>query len=130
MAKTTPTSIRFDEERLQLVMNQEKIQSPQKVVNFLLEEYWIRHKALEIVQGPLSATFMPPVDQVSATATPGDGLSALSTLDKYKKEISETTWSGDLQKVMKRIKLDSGLAGWMVKQLESLADTHRINFTN
>lgn len=41
MAKTTPTSIRFEKEQLDFLMEQEKLKSPQKAVNFLLQQYWI-----------------------------------------------------------------------------------------
>jgi Uri superfamily endonuclease len=44
--KTTPTSIRFDDDKLKYLKEKEKIESPQKVVNFLLEEYWIRNKII------------------------------------------------------------------------------------
>lgn len=40
MGKTKPTSIRFDEDKLNFVKLEEKIETRQKVVDFLLEKYW------------------------------------------------------------------------------------------
>lgn len=59
--KTQPTSIRFDQQKLDFLKKRENIKSPQKIVNFLLDDYWIRHKALELVKGgnllPLPADY-------------------------------------------------------------------------
>lgn len=40
MAKTNPTSIRFDSEKFDFVKESEKLQTAQKVVDFLLDKYW------------------------------------------------------------------------------------------
>ena len=39
MAKTNPIGVRFDEEILELIKKEQKLSSPQKVVNYLLENY-------------------------------------------------------------------------------------------
>lgn len=49
MAKTNPIGIRFEEEKLNLVKEQENLTSPQKVVNFLLDQYWWSKK-FEVVK--------------------------------------------------------------------------------
>lgn len=43
MAKQ-PTSVRWDEEKLSLVMEKEKLNSVQKVFTYLLDKYWWEHK--------------------------------------------------------------------------------------
>lgn len=40
MKTKTPTAIRFDIEKLDLIKKNEKLESNQKVVDFLLDEYW------------------------------------------------------------------------------------------
>ena len=39
MAKTNPIGVRFDEEILELIKKEQKLSSPQKVVNYLMENY-------------------------------------------------------------------------------------------
>lgn len=42
--KTKPTGIRFDIEKLELVKHREKLNTNQKVVDFLLNRYWWEYK--------------------------------------------------------------------------------------
>ena len=40
MAKSPQTSIRFDAEKMELIKKQENLTTPQKVVDFLIDQYW------------------------------------------------------------------------------------------
>ena len=42
--KSKPSGIRFDLEKLELVQSREKLNTKQKVVDFLLNRYWWEHK--------------------------------------------------------------------------------------
>ena len=44
MGKTKNISIRFDEDKVAFAMAEEKIESHQKLVDFLLEKYWWEKK--------------------------------------------------------------------------------------
>lgn len=44
MAKTENYSIRFEPEQLELVKVKENLETPQKVINFLMDKYWWEHK--------------------------------------------------------------------------------------
>jgi len=46
----------------------------------------------------------------------------------YKDDIKQTTYSGDLQKIMKTVNGDSNLIGWQKKQLETIATDHAKTF--
>ena len=54
----------------------------------------------------------------------------LSGFEAYKEEILATTWSGDLEKLMRRIKADTSIAQWQYRVLENLAKEHAKTFTN
>lgn len=40
MARSPQTSVRFDPEKLELIKKQENLTTPQKVVDFLIDQYW------------------------------------------------------------------------------------------
>jgi hypothetical protein len=42
--KTKPTGVRFDPEKLKLIMRREKLETPQAVVTFLIDAYWWQNK--------------------------------------------------------------------------------------
>lgn len=48
MARTPQTSIRFDPEKLEMVKKREKLATTQKVVDFLMDAYWWRHKLVSL----------------------------------------------------------------------------------
>lgn len=53
----------------------------------------------------------------------------INDYDAFVADIKATTYSGDLQKVMKEVER-SALGAANKAKLRSIADTHRINFTN
>ncbi len=53
----------------------------------------------------------------------------VNQFDAYKQDIDETTYSGDLEKLMKIIKADN-LPKWQQTQLETYAKEHAKEFTN
>lgn len=54
----------------------------------------------------------------------------INQFDFYKEEILQTTYSGDLQKIMGVIKNDTSIEKWQRTQLDAIANEHRIEFTN
>lgn len=42
MAKTKPIGVRFDENTLAVIMNNEKLETPQQVLSFLEKEYLVK----------------------------------------------------------------------------------------
>ena len=48
--RTNPASIRFDPEKLELVKRKEKLKSPQKVVDFLIDTYWWQNRLIAAPQ--------------------------------------------------------------------------------
>lgn len=44
MAKTENYSIRFQPDQLELVKTKENLETPQKVINFLMDKYWWEEK--------------------------------------------------------------------------------------
>lgn len=70
-----------------------------------------------------------PKTNFSVNTVPPTQPLVLTPMEAYKQEIKATTWSGDLEKVMKRIKADI-LPNWQKKQLEEFAREHAKEFTN
>lgn len=112
-----PTGVRFDKDKLKFVMEREKLTSPQQVVNFLLEAYWWQNKAPQ----PIVQTI---IVQPTTTET------RMNPFDAYQTEILATTYSGDLQKVMKSMEADIDLGAANKAKLRIVANEHRTTFIN
>lgn len=123
MAKTTPTSIRFDSDKLEFVKNKEGLKTPQKVVDFFLDAYWWQNKLQESPKSP--STIIPPIPTVMPSNEP-----KISVYDAYRADILNTTYSGDLQQVMKEIEGNPDLGAVNKAKLRAIANDHRTNFTN
>lgn len=54
----------------------------------------------------------------------------INMFDAFKTDILNTTYSGDLQKVMKDIESNTELGAIGKAKLRAIADEHRLNFTN
>lgn len=58
--KSEPSSIRFDLEKLEFISKREGLEGRQRVVNFLFDDYWLRHKILPEYQKSAVALTTPP----------------------------------------------------------------------
>lgn len=110
MKKRNPTGVRFNEEKLSFVMDREKLESPQQVVNFFLDSYWWQHK-LNTGQIP-SQVRMSPVVQNTPVIPP---------YDAYKLDLAEAASIDAIKKIAKAAEKDSELTGWQKNQIETLA---------
>ena len=50
-SKTNPTGVRFDIAKLNFIKEVEKLETPQQVVTFLMEKYWLENKGFEGFKG-------------------------------------------------------------------------------
>jgi len=145
--KTKPYAVRFDTEKFDFFMKREKLQTAQQLVDHFLNSYWWQWKVAKPTHKDV------PLDELKSEinyseSTPAafDGKMKRTVLDEpamwqtekpkinqfdaYKNDILETTYSGDLEKVMKIIKADTSIPKWQQIQLQAFADTHRLEFTN
>lgn len=110
MAKTNPTSIRFDEDQLNFVKTEEKIDSPQKVVNFLLNKYWWERRSSPIVSGEINKRV---VDEPTKVFMP-----EVSQYDAYRMELKNAGSIPDIKAIVKAIKTDQSLSSAQKVKLE------------
>ncbi len=114
--KNNPTGVRFDKTKLAFLMEREKLSSPQQAVNFLIDAYWWQNKTTQ--QAHLNMEAPPPQEP------------KFNLYDAYNEEIIKTTYSGDLQKLMKEIESNGDLGAINKAKLRAIANEHRINFSN
>ncbi len=110
MAKTSPTSIRFEPEQLAFIKAREKLDTPQKVVNFLMNAYWWQNK--------LNA---PPITQRSTKdpLTSSDPL--INALSAYIADIERAVSVSQLKIIDREFQQDAQLNGQQKEQLKLLA---------
>lgn len=109
MAKTNPTSIRFDTEKLEFVKNKEGLTTPQKVVDFFLDGYWWRNK-LNTGQPSISPPAHPIIPDIPM----------VSPYEAYKLDLTAAGSIEAIKKIVKASEKDSGLAEWQKKQIETI----------
>lgn len=97
---------------------------------------WVKLHADKVALEQLNLSLKSEIDELKKqpitqpySQSPSEVISVGQKIEDWKAKISETTWPGDLQKVMKDLK-GSDIPSWGRKQLQSFADQHRINFTN
>lgn len=102
--KTEPTGVRFDPEQLDFIKGREKIESPQKVVNFLLKAYW---DAWHVPKNPFNIS-APREDQKEEPVQKSD----LPPYEAYRLEIKNAGSIEEIKKAVSTSAKDSDLAGW------------------
>jgi hypothetical protein len=106
MAKTDPIGVRFDKDQLQLVLEKEKLSSPQKVVNFLLEKYWWEKKMLpQSVPAGIDGSKWKETNNVN----PKHETPNLGSSEAYIEELKGCKTISEIQSVVKKIKSDPNL---------------------
>lgn len=110
MAKTKPTSIRFDPEKLALVKVKKGLQTPQQVVNYLLDTFWWQN---ELVAGAKETQAALPYIKPEEPKLP--------PFDAYKGKIKELKNIPDCQALVRAAKSDPDLADWQKRQIETMS---------
>lgn len=96
--KINPTGVRFNEDHLGLVLRLEKLKTKQEVVNFLLADYWWRHKHQMDAQKAVAAA-LPYVNQQQPK----------SIYETYEDEIRSAQNLAELNKMGKSLENERGL---------------------
>lgn len=111
MGKTKQASVRFDPEKLELVKRREKLQTPQKVVDFLMDAYYWQNKLVIAPQlQALGQNLSYVTPQVPKTP-----------FEEYEKEIREAGSADELERMGRHLEKDSRINGPDKLKLHSLA---------
>lgn len=96
MGRTKPASIRFDPEKLELVKRKEKLATPQKVVDFLMQYYWWQNKLIVAPAMNVGADTLPYV----APERPGTAIEA------YEQKIKNAMSAAEIEQIAKLWDID------------------------
>lgn len=105
--KSIQTSIRFDPDKLELVKKKEKLKSSQKVVDFLIDAYYWKHK-FHITTLAEKVPYVAP----AIPKTP---------YENYESEIRNAGSRSELENTGRLLERDNTLTGIDKKTLHSLA---------
>jgi hypothetical protein len=129
--RTDPKGIRFDPEKLAFVKKQERLESNQQVVDLLVNKYWWEHKMPVPTHKEAPPLYLKEAEVQSSQPRIGPPHQpVINPFEAYISKIQQTTYSGDLQKVMKEIEVSGDLGAVNKAKLRAFADNHRTNFTN
>jgi hypothetical protein len=131
MNKTKPIGVRFDPEKLEFIKSREKLQSNQQVVDLLVNKYWWEHKMPVPTHKEAPPLYLKEAEAQSrqpGIAPPYQPV--MNPFEAWISKIQETTYSGDLQKVMKEVEANADLGAVNKAKLRAFADNHRTSFTN
>jgi hypothetical protein len=118
--KSAPTTIRYNLEEFEQAKIKSGKQTAQSLFDFLLNKY---------VNGILMA---PPaqLEQPEPQRHIAPPQAKVNPYDAFQADIQRTTYSGDLQKVMKEVEASGDLGAVNKAKLRAFADNHRTSFTN
>lgn len=102
--KTKQVSIRFDETKFQFIKKKEKLETAQKVVDFLLNEYWYAFNS-KWGKSQVSAE-IPPVQVKKAPVVP----LPISTYEVYFRELSDAETVDQIEITVKELSEDNSLS--------------------
>ena len=111
MAKSDPIGIRFDREKLELIKAKEGLDSPQRVVNFLMDQYWWQNKLVVTAKENQVATL--PYIGTEVPETP--------PYEVWQKKIKECESALEVESVIKAAQTDKDLRSWQTRELERQA---------
>lgn len=96
MGRTKPVSIRFDPEKLELIKRREKLLTPQKVVDFLMDSYWWQNRLITAPAMTAAAQNLPYVapDQPK------------SAVEAYEQKIREAMSAVEVEQIGKLLEVD------------------------
>jgi len=122
--KGSPTSIRFDNEKVEFVKQREKLKSGQQVVDFLLNKYWWEckvHKPTYRDVPPIKIEEHTIAKMQPTTQLKIEPIRIVKTIVQYHKEISGSLdYPEELKQLEKEIKADSNLTSVQKRDLLAL----------
>jgi hypothetical protein len=121
--KSKPSGIRFDLEQLEFIQKREsKLNTKQKVVDFLLNKYWWEQKidAKPNHKGLPPEYDAPKIENPIHDESPMFSQPKINQYDAYYLEISETNSVEEIEAVVREIKKDN-IPDWQKRKLEQLA---------
>lgn len=128
MAKTNPTSIRFDSDKFDFVKGTEKLGTAQKVVDFLLDKYWWEKK---VGQAPATTQNKTDSDHISQnvvnTATRIE-VPKISQFEAYCVEIKNAASIDSVRQIVRTAKVDSDLSPTEKIKIEQFGIQQSRNF--
>jgi len=103
--KSPPKSVRFDLEKMDFAMRSEHITSPQRLVDFLLTDYWYRKRVVvqDLTKPNIEAK--PPSNPLSNFSIN----TQLSGVNGYLAEIEAAKTLTDIENTMKEVEKDKKL---------------------
>jgi hypothetical protein len=135
--KTNPSGIRFDKEQLEFIQKREsKLNTKQKVVDFLLNKYWWEFK----VKLEPNHKGLPPVSEIKPIEQPKSNYQVntapkptnpiLSKFQDYKELILATRTVKEIEGIMMVVKNDEFLTVGEKRNLDGIAINHSRDFYN
>jgi hypothetical protein len=132
--KSSPATVRFNAEYLDFIFKREpSLKSKQMVVDFLLEAYYKTYRVQpnNPFEHPLSSQGVNQTIKVTESVAPLKlDIPKVSQFDAYLQEISETTWSGDLEVLMAEAKKEKDISPQQQIKLQMFAMEHAKTFVN
>ena len=116
--KSNPSGIRFDLEKVQFVKDKEKLNTYQKVVDFLLNKYWWEFKVAKPTykeSPPLELKEEIKSNPITPIKKP------LCQFDSYMLELKDSKTTEEVKKIMYLVKLDPDVSDIEEKNLEKYA---------
>lgn len=96
MGRTKPVSIRFDPEKLELIKRREKLLTPQKVVDFLMDNYWWQNRLITTPAMTAAAQNLPYItlDQPK------------TAIEAYEQKIRDAMSAAEIEQIGKLLEVD------------------------
>ena len=121
--KSKPTGVRFDLEKVDFIKAKEKLNTYQKVVDFLLNKYWWEHKIAKPTHKEVPMVYdVPKRDRITHDEY-NPWQEAKPKIDQYaayQTEISEANSVLEIENIVREIKKDT-IPDWQKNKLEKIA---------
>jgi hypothetical protein len=121
MAKTNPTSIRFDVEKFDFIKESEKLGTAQKVVDFLLDKYWWETKTVKTTQMPPNGFDSATISKNVKDEPPKFIVPKISEYEAYSEELKNAVSVEQIKGISRAAKADSMLTPAEKVKIEQLA---------
>jgi hypothetical protein len=121
--KSKPTGVRFDLEKVEFVKTKEKLNTYQKVVDFLLNKYWWEHKVAKPTHKEVPMFYdSPKIDKgiYNETSIWQEPKPKIDQYAAYQTEISEANSVLEIENIVREIKKDA-IPDWQKNKLEKIA---------
>lgn len=131
MKKSSPTSIRFREDYFKYAKEKEKLETPQQVVDFLLEKYWWEHNGRRVTTETIVA---PPMAddrqsrQIERTEETLPQMPLNDIVGHYKARLSKSNSYEEIAAIMKEAEKDTRIGYKIRGDLNAYAKTIRLDY--